>query len=484
MSNDNLGVIHNASAGGVAGSHEEATAPLQFMVAPSTGTEFNTVRMPLIPIACWRVDDIRFAFDSSFVTPDIAQELQALSSLRKQHSKADSATGDTRFPPLTIFGHADPVGSDDYNKALSGRRATVIYALLLSTTDLNTAVGLWRQVAAQEQWGVNQRQTMQSATGLADGTLDSELFQQYMQKLCPSDLQIARDHFLAQGADLKGKGDYQGCSEFNPMLVFSQEDQQRFAQAQQHQDQDVLEERNGDNAPNRRVVVLLFRPGSKVDPAKWPCPRATESKTGCIHRFWSDGEKRRSTHQSGVERTYEVTQDTFACRFFDRLSNNSPCSRIIELVSLKIQLVDDRVINGQDQPFDGISYRLEVGQLKYEGVAKGGVIQQLVPVGENTGTLTLLQKAQNGDAVVFWKVDLFITSSFVDSTEMAGAQVRLNNLGFYAGDQITGQVDAQTTRALQRFQALYKIADDQGRPDTHGNLTQQTADKLKQQYGS
>jgi len=28
--------------------------------------------------------------------------------------------------PLSVFGHADPVGSDDYNKALSGRRAMAV----------------------------------------------------------------------------------------------------------------------------------------------------------------------------------------------------------------------------------------------------------------------------------------------------------------------------------------------------------------------
>lgn len=482
MGDDQQGVIHSVSEGGVAGSHADA-APFQFMVAPTTGSEFNTARMPLIPIACWRVDDILFAFDSSFVTPDIAPELQVLSGLRKQHSKNESATGTTLFPPLTIFGHADPVGSDDYNKALSGRRATTIYALLLSTTDPDTAVGLWNHIAAQEKWGTDQRQQMQSTTGLPDGTADSELFKQYMQKLCPPDLQIGREDFLAHGADPGGKGDYQGCSEFNPVLLFSAEDQKKYDQAQQQQDQETLDDRDAANAPNRRVMVLLFRVGSKVDFAKWPCPRATESKAGCIHRFWSDGEKRRSTHLAGQVRKYEDTQDTFACRFYDRLSNNSPCSKIIELVSLKIQLVDDVVINGEDEHFEGLSYRLEVGDLKYEDVANDGLIEQLIPAGVFTGKLTLVKKPDNGDPVDLWTIDLFVGDSFVDSTQIAGAQARLNNLGFYAGDQITGQLDAQTGRALQRFQTLYKIADAQD-PAKLGTLTPQTSDKLKEKYGS
>ncbi|MEJ7714117.1 MAG: hypothetical protein WKF84_30810 [Pyrinomonadaceae bacterium] len=83
-----------------------------------------------------------------------------------------------------------------------------------------------------------------------------------------------KDDFLARGADSKGKGDYQGCSEFNPILIFSQEKNVEFEQAQ---DKTI---RNAANAPNRRVMVLLFRPGSHVLADKWPCPRAKEGSTG------------------------------------------------------------------------------------------------------------------------------------------------------------------------------------------------------------
>ena len=93
----------------------------------------NTARLRLIPIACWRVDDIRFAFDSSFIAPDsdatstndIRVELAHLADLVKAHPGC----------PLSVFGHADPTGNDDYNKALSGRRATAVYALLIANAD-------------------------------------------------------------------------------------------------------------------------------------------------------------------------------------------------------------------------------------------------------------------------------------------------------------------------------------------------------------
>src|ERR1035441_9549451 len=42
--------------------------------------------------------------------------------------------------PLAIFGHADPVGSDIYNKKLSGRRAMAVYGLL--TRDLS----IWEEL--------------------------------------------------------------------------------------------------------------------------------------------------------------------------------------------------------------------------------------------------------------------------------------------------------------------------------------------------
>src|SRR5688572_10264865 len=125
MGQEDQEAIHGASEGGVAGTHE-AVAPLQLLVGPTTSNEFNTARLRPIPVACFKVDDIRFAFDSSFVAigsnekDDIRAELRLLVGLLKDHPES----------PLSVFGHADPVGIDDYNKQLSGRRATVIYALL------------------------------------------------------------------------------------------------------------------------------------------------------------------------------------------------------------------------------------------------------------------------------------------------------------------------------------------------------------------
>jgi hypothetical protein len=168
-------------------------------------------------------------------------------------------------------------------------------------------------------------------------------------------LKLQKTDFLAQGADPKGKGDFQGCGEFNPVLIFSQQDEDRFEEAQRDKDRAVLDKRNDDNAPNRRVMVLMFRKGSRVLTSKWPCPRASEGAGGCIKRFFSDGEKRRSTRLPELPRKFEDTKDTFACRFYQRISDSSPCHRpeqsvirIIDELGLPLQNVTITVVPGPD----------------------------------------------------------------------------------------------------------------------------------------
>jgi outer membrane protein OmpA-like peptidoglycan-associated protein len=317
------GATYRASVGAIAGTHPEEE-PIQLLIAPSTSNEYNTAELRLIPIACWKIEDIRFAFDSSFVMPDLANELDVLAELREEHKQDDPVVG-IKYPPLSVFGHADPVGNDDYNKLLSGRRAAVIYSLLISNGDPGTATRLWNRVATEEGWGADQRQTMQAVTGLDAGIPDSQLLLGYMRKLVPPELILTRADFLGRGLDGGGKADYQGCSRFNPLLVFSQQKEDEFDQAAADRNLLDVNARNAANAPNRRVMVLFFRPGSKVDPGRWPCPRATEGVERCIQRFWSNGQRRRSERLSDQDRRFEDSHDTFACRFYERLLSRSPC---------------------------------------------------------------------------------------------------------------------------------------------------------------
>jgi hypothetical protein len=157
-----------------------------------------------------------------------------------------------------------------------------------------------------------------------------DLFRRYMEDLCGPELKLEKQDFLGHGDDAGGKGDFQGCSELNPVLIFSQKDQTDF-----EQDKDKTK-RNKENAPNRRVVVLIFRKGSRVDPSKWPCPRVNEGVAGCRKRFWSDGEKRRSTRLPDKPRKFEETKNTFACQFYHRLVEQSPCEVILKTFEIRL----------------------------------------------------------------------------------------------------------------------------------------------------
>lgn len=332
MADNDSGSVHGSTDGGVAGQHNAAETP-RLVVGATTTDQLNTIILRLAPVACFKVEDIRFAFDSSFLLSDptdekkdIRAELKLLADLRLANPES----------PLSVFGHADPVGEDPYNKQLSGRRATVVYALLIFNSEPDAAVKLWQDIAQQEHWGDNQNRAMQDFTGLPAGTGAATLIKAYMQKLSPPELKITKKDFVAQGTDPKGKGDYQGCSEFNPLLIFSEKRQQEF-----DSDRDKTA-RNDANATNRRVMVLLFQKGTKVEPSKWPCPRASEGPGVCYTRFWAQGpgsesgDRRRKRRDRDQDRKFEDNKDTFACRFYQRLTDKSPCEGALTLVKIRL----------------------------------------------------------------------------------------------------------------------------------------------------
>ena len=326
--------------GGFAGSHPEADIQ-PVLVAPTLEVALNTVKAFLIPVGCWRIDDVRFDFDSSFVRSPSRKEMILLAKLVKEHPGS----------PLTIFGHDDPTGDDAYNKTLSGRRARAIYAMLIRDT------AAWEDLFSHsfggDKWGARSIQNMlffvgedgaentgimdsktiqalksfQKKKGLPDTGANNAatravLFQAYMDKVCVNEddapFKLTKADFLAKGADPDGKGDFQGCGRFNPVLMFSAAENKTFQSPGKHN------ERNNENAPNRRVMALLFRPGTVVDPGRWPCPAAKDGIEGCKLRFWSDAPKRREFQ--AARRTFEADRDTYACRFYHRLFQLSPCA--------------------------------------------------------------------------------------------------------------------------------------------------------------
>jgi outer membrane protein OmpA-like peptidoglycan-associated protein len=342
-------------------------------VAPTDTTNFNAIRIPLIPVACWRLNDPGFAFDSSFVAPTFQGEIAQLAALVQANPGC----------PAALFGHADPAGSDDVNKTISDRRAIATYALLTRQPPLWEY--LYSNPVDGDTWGTRAIQVIlqmlthpvfdadgnrvppdasyyggdidgkygpetqgavkqfQSDAGLAvDGDAGPQtrkvLFGAYMDMLCTSPAsnappasdpngappsQPTETPFQMQPSDFLGgasagpgdlpKMSLQGCSRFNPVVLLTTEEM----------DGDDQDTRNADDAPNRRVLMLLFPQGTKGDASFWPCPQVKDSADGCRAAFWSDGDSRR---QSGdTRREYKTRRDTMACRFYDRFARRSPC---------------------------------------------------------------------------------------------------------------------------------------------------------------
>ena len=80
VEDDELAGVGSVSSG------QPGAAPLTVFAAPATGDEFNTLGERLVPKACFKVEDLLFDFDSSFVRPDIASHLPRLAQLRKENT--------------------------------------------------------------------------------------------------------------------------------------------------------------------------------------------------------------------------------------------------------------------------------------------------------------------------------------------------------------------------------------------------------------
>jgi hypothetical protein len=70
---------------GVAAEHPGSSS-LPILLAPSTADRGkNTIRMELISVGCWKLEAIRFAFNSTFLLPATKREFDDLSALLRKH---------------------------------------------------------------------------------------------------------------------------------------------------------------------------------------------------------------------------------------------------------------------------------------------------------------------------------------------------------------------------------------------------------------
>src|SRR5512140_2575874 len=285
MADLNSGNGQSQGTPGATARTEDPLEPVLVAPVPRRASGFNTIRSGIIPKGCFTVEDSHFEFDSSFVLPlGLTFDAQPLKKLMDDHPGSK----------LSIFGHADPVGKETYNKTLSGRRAQAIFGLLTRNVELWKDLYFHHDTLGRDPWGVRSIQVMlnrvgPTKAGNVQGVRDADtrqalkdfedanslpekgfnqkqevdpgtfevLAKLYMDGICTDDdnnpVQFTPDDFLARGAGKDGTGDFQGCGEFNPLMIFSQQEKASF---DQEQNKDA---RNKENQINRRIMILLYR---------------------------------------------------------------------------------------------------------------------------------------------------------------------------------------------------------------------------------
>jgi hypothetical protein len=361
--------------GGVAADHPpKLTLPVITAPFPEAAKKnFNALRRSLVTVACKDVLAEHYAFDSSVLDPKSKDGFVALKGVIDRHPGS----------PLSIFGHADPEGTEKYNKFLSERRAEGVFAMLIRDVSIWERLFSHHEDAQGDDWGDKSVTLMLGAlgftpdatndetlkdvikrfqvdraiapTGRNDKALRAVLFRDYMDFLCVDDkgkpYSLTKSDFLGEGAT---HGAFQGCSEFNPRLVLANSEEQGF-------EQDKVggkDARATVNADNRRTMIFFFEAGAKIDPGKWPCPRASEGIGKCVSHFWSDGNDRKGkllqdkrrrfgkAVRNHTERLARVEQ-TFACRFYHGLAQHSPCEGDLQMWVFQV-MIDKPHKKGED----------------------------------------------------------------------------------------------------------------------------------------
>jgi hypothetical protein len=150
----------------------------------------------------------------------------------------------------------------------------------------------------------------------------------------------------------------QGCGEFNPKLILSKKKDDEAAKSKV-----AKKDRDAENARNRRVLIFLFKPGTKVDLEKWPCPEVGKGAGAvdvCKRRFWPD-HKARLEREADADKDFRVEMKnlregrfggTWACRFYQGIAQFSPCEGISRHWPLRV-LLETPKLGSEDKPLAG-----------------------------------------------------------------------------------------------------------------------------------
>lgn len=398
------------------------------------------------------MDDIRFDFDSSFIKAEAAEEFALLSSIRSPQASGDAAL------LMSVFGHADPSGADDYNKTLSGRRATSVYGLLVRDA------ALWEELYSQpfhgDTWGIKHVQLMlrqlEKGSATLSGWLDQattaavktfqrdvglaqsgfpgtdtrkQLFLQYMDSICrdaSGPFRYTPEDFVSRGASADGKADRQGCSEFNPVYVFSTTEAKELSKPEKK----AL--RDAENLSNRRVVVYMFSPSLPLQVSNWPCPTVKEGIGGCKAQLFPDADLRRNPQTKS--RQYLRAGRTFGCKFYDRMVRGSPCEAVRQ--TLVIFLLDD-----EGKPTPNAPYRLSTGSQVRENRsdANGQVIEADVLAGLMC-EIEWGRANDDGKGLILPNYSRFFLNATREDRDDALPSRQLANLGFRAELELENRI--------------------------------------------
>lgn len=526
-------------------------ASLPILAAPTDSSRpaaLNTHRRPFVTVACSSLKDHSFAFDSSFISPNVVagKAFINFASMVKAFPKS----------PIAIFGHADPSGDLHYNQVLSGRRAKAVFALLTRNVDMWEELfdPAQRGLAVGDEWGTRSIQIMLQQLGFRDknltnnGKLDEEtraaikafqsapillpegrvsapiapatgasdrptrrrLFTVYMNAICQdasgADFRLPTTVFLRDG---KTPGGFQGCGEFNPRRLPSQETIKTWKDAGQTLGKQL---RDDFHKENRRVLLYLFKPGTVFDAKEWPCPAATGNVDACVKRSWSNGVPRREGAMRAHARRFgravpdakrelvaptnpafsnELGREetTFACRFYHGLAIHSPCERDLKMWIVRLQ-VDGVSVDRPGQPAKSAK-KIDLANRRF--VARMGTTRDAptirgrttdkgrigLPVFEDTVSIDLRVDAFSDPALEPKDPTDLDTQPFADEgifvplTLSGGVFPRLRNkaAGDFDFDEDFDQEDAPTQDEVQRaeFQRLHNLG--YGTDDTGLNFS-------------
>lgn len=452
---DGLPPIRQAISIDISDEGLAATHPVQIdfprAVAPAAigSKEHNTLRDFLVVVGCAMFPDVTFQFDSSLVGPEVKKATKRLALFRDElKEKPGLKDGEAdEFPPIALFGHADPEGRRDYNSKLSARRAMCIYGMLLHKPDIWEDLFKDKSVAG-DVWGDPEFDTMLDEVGfepdvpkggggdpekraqvkkkLKQSAADrKKLFTDYIDAVCLQDdgkggtkpFVLLEKDFLDRGDRADHRAAVQGCGEFNPVKIISDAKHKRFERTNDK------EGRNAENEPNRRVLAFLFKPGSKIVAEKWPCPAFNDKDPvgKCTKRLWKDAEERRLKPTPGpneevpdpkdpakkksTDRFFKETADTFGCRFYHGFAQNSPCEGTLKLWVLRIgsddalksddagkEVVDDKGRTQLNHPIARRRYVVEVSPDPGAPLIRGRTDEQggiRLPMFDEKTTMTL-----------------------------------------------------------------------------------------------